>query len=159
MSVYLITQQRKVFNVDGDRNIIGELFTDGKFFGYSLEDEFRADGVKVYGKTAIPAIEYDVLVNWSNHFKREMVLLYNMPDLSVQHEGVRFDGIRVHGGNNSKDTYGCVLVAGNSDGVKIWGTQEKQLTALVKAKIAEGFKVKWRIEMKPFNSSLNNVMV
>lgn len=157
--IYIITQQRKVFNVDGDRNIISELFTDGKFFCYCLEDEFRADGVKVYGKTAIPAIEYDVAVTMSSRFKREMILLYNQPDLSVQHEGVRFDGVRVHSGNTSEDSHGCVLVAHNTDGKRIWGTSEKDITALVKSKITEGFKVKWRIQMKPFNEELNNAMV
>jgi len=153
-----IVQQRKVFNTEGDRATIGELFIDGEYFCYTLEDEVRPEGIKEYGKTAIPAIEYDVLVSYSNHFKRDMILLYNRSDLSIQHEGVKFTGVRVHGGNDADDTYGCVLVAKNTDGVRIWGTQEKAILAKVKEAIANDEKVTWSIEVKPFNDGLNNQM-
>ncbi len=114
---------RHTYNVKGDRNIIGDLFIDGVFFCHTLEDEKRADGLKVYGETAIPAGIYNVKLTISNRFKRLMPLLLDV-------EG--FKGIRIHGGNTSKDTHGCPLVAFNTDYKKIWGTAEKKLTAKLK---------------------------
>jgi hypothetical protein len=110
---------RHTYNVRGDRNIIGDLFINGEFFCYTLEDEKRADGVKVYGETAIPVGTYTVKLTKSNRFKRLMPLLLDVP---------LFKGIRIHGGNTSKDTLGCILVAFNTDYKKIWGTAEKFLT-------------------------------
>ena len=43
-----------------------------------------------------------------------------------------FKGIRIHGGNTSKDSQGCPLVAFNTDYKKIWGTAERKLTAKLK---------------------------
>jgi hypothetical protein len=39
---------------------------------------------------------------FSKKFKRVLPLIQNVPD---------FDGIRMHGGNTSADTAGCVIVA------------------------------------------------
>ena len=114
---------RHTYNTRGDRNIIGDLFIDGEFFCYTLEDERRADGVKVYGETAIPTGTYNVKLTKSNRFKRLMPLLLDVP---------LFKGIRIHGGNTSKDTLGCILVAFNTDYKKIWGTAEKYLTKELK---------------------------
>jgi hypothetical protein len=114
---------RHTYNTRGDRNIIGDLFINGEFFCYTLEDERRADGVKVYGETAIPTGTYNVKVTKSNRFKRLMPLLIDVP---------MFKGIRIHGGNTSKDTLGCILVAFNTDYKKIWGTAEKFLTKELK---------------------------
>ncbi len=114
---------RHTYNTKGDRNIIGDLFIDGVFFCHTLEDEKRADGLKVYGETAIPSGTYNVKVTMSNRFKRLMPLLIDVP---------MFKGIRMHGGNTSKDSHGCPLVAFNTDFKKIWGTAERKLTAKLK---------------------------
>tara|TARA_R110000824_G_scaffold89108_3_gene218735 strand:- start:952 stop:1386 length:435 start_codon:yes stop_codon:yes gene_type:complete len=118
-----INVYRHTYNVKDDRNIIGDLFINGEFFCYTLEDEKRADGVKVYGETAIPTGTYNVLLTKSNRFKRLMPLIVDVP---------MFRGIRIHGGNTSKDTLGCILVAFNTDYKKIWGTAEKFLTKELK---------------------------
>lgn len=157
--IYRIICQRKVFNTEGDRSTIGEVFCDGEFFCYSLEDECRFDGDKVYGQTAIPAIEYNVTVNHSSTFKRKMILLYNKPDYSIQHEGVKFTGVRVHGGNTAKDSHGCPIVAKNTNGIKVWSSAEDEITSLVEQKIADGYSVKWKVEMKPFNPTLDNKLI
>jgi hypothetical protein len=127
---------RHTYNNKGDRNIIGDLFVDGVFFCHTLEDEKRADGLKVYGETAIPSGTYNVILNRSNRFKRIMPLLLDVP---------KFKGIRIHGGNTSKDSHGCPLVAFNTDYKKIWGTAEKKLTA----KLKEGENLTISIEDRP----------
>ena len=114
---------RHTFNTKGDRNIIGDLFIDDEFFCYTLEDELRPDGVKVYGKTAIAAGTYKVIVSRSPRFKRDMPLLLDVPN---------FQGIRIHGGNTSENTLGCILVAHNTDLKRIWGTAERDLTKKLK---------------------------
>lgn len=109
-------------NTEGDRNIIGDLHLDGNFFCHTLEDEIRPDGEKVYGKTAIPAGRYKVVLTKSIRFNRVMPLLLDVP---------MFTGIRLHGGNTSEDSKGCPLVAFNTDYKKIWGSAEKKLTQLL----------------------------
>jgi len=124
-------------NIEVDRNIIGDLHIDGEFANiYTLEDEIRPDGVKVYGKTAIQAGKYDVILTMSNRFGRLMPLLLDV-------EG--FKGIRLHGGNTSKDSHGCPLIAFNTDYKRIWGTAEKKLTAKIAEAIDNGESVTLQI--------------
>lgn len=90
---------------------IGNLLVDGIFFCYTLEDKDRQrkDGkiipwnknLKVYGETAIPYGNYEVITNYSNRFGRVMPLLLNVPD---------FKGARIHNGNTADHTNGCVLL-------------------------------------------------
>lgn len=78
---------------------IGELFIDGEFFCYTLEDVVRDK--KIYGQTAIPAGTYKVIITPSNRFKRDLPLLVDVPN---------FVGVRIHPGNSAVDTDGCILV-------------------------------------------------
>ena len=86
---------------------IGQLFVDGAEECFTLEDEVREkDGMpvgmwKIKGQTAIPRGTYNVIITMSNRFKRELPLLENVPG---------FEGIRIHPGNTSEDTEGCILV-------------------------------------------------
>lgn len=77
---------------------IGELLLDGVFQCFSLELSCRKqDGVK----NCIPAGKYEVQITYSTRFKKDMPLLVGVPG---------FDGIRIHPGNSSISTIGCILV-------------------------------------------------
>lgn len=78
---------------------IGKLYINGEYFCETLEDKVRE--VKIPSLTAIKAGKYEVIVNFSNRFKQQMPLLLNVPN---------FEGVRIHWGNYSKDTDGCILL-------------------------------------------------
>ena len=83
---------------------IGKLYVNGKYECATLEDEDRKleeGGEKVYGRTCIPRGHYDVLITYSNRFKRELPLVHYVP---------QFEGIRIHPGNGPEHTEGCILV-------------------------------------------------
>lgn len=145
-----LTVQRKVFNTEGARTTIGELFIDGEFFCYTAEDEVRPDNIKVQDKTAIPTGEYKVIVNMSNRFKREMALIYNTKDLTVQKGSVKFAGVRIHGGNDATNSSGCILVAHNvsEDNTRIHGSAEKELTAILKGAIKKNELITLDVQVK-----------
>jgi len=82
-----------------EHSTIGELYVDGKFECYTLEDKERE--VKIKSETAISKGEYKVIINQSNRFKRLLPLLLNVPN---------FEGVRIHSGNSNHDTEGCILV-------------------------------------------------
>lgn len=83
---------------------IGRLALDGKYFCDTLEDRVRTNGEKVRGETAIPAGNYEVILNWSPRFKCVLPMVLGVPG---------FSGVRIHAGNCAADTEGCVLVGFN----------------------------------------------
>src|SRR5687768_3279682 len=82
-----------------EQSTIGEMSVDGKFECYTLEDKVRP--VKIMGKTAIPSGRYGVIIDFSQRFQRQLPLLLNVPN---------FEGVRIHPGNTSENTEGCILV-------------------------------------------------
>lgn len=94
---------------------IGKLYINGVYFCDTLEDRDRGlsdamteediKSIKQYGTTAIPVGIYTVLLTYSPKYKRIMPLINNVKGYS---------GIRIHSGNSSKDTLGCLLVGKNT---------------------------------------------
>lgn len=89
------------------RTTIGDLSINGVFFCYTCEDIVRevegqpVESWKVKGETAIPAGRYKVgLVN-SSRFGENTFSIEDVPGFEV---------IRIHSGNTSADTEGCILV-------------------------------------------------
>ena len=85
----------------GSSATIGELLINDKHLCDTLEDRVRPEGEKVYGKTAIPEGTYEVKLTHSPRFKKILPEILNVPN---------FSGIRIHTGNSSKVTEGCILV-------------------------------------------------
>lgn len=125
----------------------GVVFVNGTQFGYSLEDAGRPQGVKIPEETAIPEGAYKVLITHSPAFQRQMIIVFNVDDdHSIERKGVRFTGIRMHGGNNIEHTAGCLMVAQHTDNKgKIWGSLELELTNMVQDALDEGQEVYWVI--------------
>lgn len=124
----------------GKNYTIGRLFLDGKYFCDTLEDTVRDDGLKVYGKTAIPAGTYKLELTESPRFRCLMPLICDVPN---------FSGVRIHAGNTAEDTDGCVLVGFNKIKGKVinsretfgkllslmyWAEREKQETFTIEIK-------------------------
>lgn len=85
---------------------IGELFIDGMFECFTLEDIVRPVGQKVAGETAIPTGSYRIVTDWSPRFKKHMLHILDVPG---------FEGVRIHAGNRAPDTEGCLLVGDTID--------------------------------------------
>jgi len=81
---------------------LGILYLDGVEFCKTLEDRVRPDGIKIYGKTAIPEGTYGLTME---PFRGDAQKIY--PHL---HNVPNFTGICLHGGNIPEDTVGCILV-------------------------------------------------
>lgn len=78
----------------------GALSIDGSFQCWTIEDVVRPAGEKVPGETAIPAGRYKVEITHSQRFGRLLPILIDVPN---------FTGVRIHPGNTSADTEGCIL--------------------------------------------------
>ena len=103
-----------------DSYTIGKLYLEGEYFCDTLEDRVRDLNreKKIPGETAIPAGRYDVIVNVSPRFKRELPRLLNVP---------HFDGILIHRGNTAKDSSGCILVGENKELGKVLNSTRYEL--------------------------------
>lgn len=94
---------------------IGELYVNGKFFCYTLEDEIRPLADKIWGGTAIPNGKYNIAINYSNKFQQYMPQVLDVP---------KFEGIRIHPGNDIVDTHGCLLLGDKTDGYKVYESKQ-----------------------------------
>ena len=118
---------------EGETFTVGQLYEETKYgvspICYTLEDKVRqvegkpVSDWKVQDKTAIPRGTYNVVVTMSNRFKVKLPLLQNV-------EG--FTGIRIHSGNSSANTEGCILVGMTWDGKSDWiGSSKIAMSSLM----------------------------
>lgn len=98
---------------------IGKLYIDDVYFCDTLEDTVRDTNKsgkfdngeqKIKGKTAIPYGTYEIKWTYSPRFKKYTPQLMNVPS---------FEGIRVHAGNTSADTEGCLILGENKQVGKV----------------------------------------
>lgn len=121
-------------------NTIGEVSIDGYFECYSLEDKVReipkapVAKWKVAKATAIPAGRYEVVLSFSNRFKKTLPELLSVPG---------FSGVRMHAGNTEEDTEGCILLGRVKGNHAIYESRPAciKVVAKIAAAIKEGKKV------------------
>ena len=101
-----------------DEATISDLIIDGFKKCFILEDPVRIE--KIPNVTAIPEGTYELIISYSNRFKKHLPLLLNVPN---------FKGIRMHPGNTADDTSGCLLPGiGKSEDNKVIFYSRKAFT-------------------------------
>lgn len=107
-----------------NNSTIGELSINDIFECFIIEDKdrgLRKDmtlseliNKKVHGNTAIPSGRYEVVISFSNRFKKMLPLLMDVP---------AYAGIRIHPGNTAADTEGCLLPGRNKGTDAVTGSR------------------------------------
>lgn len=124
--------------IAGTPHTIGDLYVNDIFFSNTLEDMDRGlyqvdslnyiESIKIMHETAIPYGTYQVVMSYSNRFKKFLPELLLVPG---------FAGIRIHSGNKVTDSSGCPLV-GVKQGDKVINSKvtyaklEKLILAVIK---------------------------
>lgn len=109
-----------------DKSTIGSLYVNGIFFCYTLEDKDRkleSGGEKIKALTAIPRGKYRVIISFSNRFQKYLPEVLEVP---------QFAGIRIHPGNTSEHSEGCILV-GETKATDFIGNSKMAFFKLFKA--------------------------
>ena len=119
----------------GEEITTGQLYIDGAYFCFTLEDKVREPvGLvqlptwkvplkKVKHETAIPQGIYDITFEHSPKFGPETLTINKVPG---------FTDIRIHAGNYATDTSGCIIVGYriHDSGVIVPGTTRQCLVDL-----------------------------
>lgn len=84
--------------------MFGDLNAASELRCFTLEDELRE--IKIDGETAIPAGRYEVVMEFSPKFGRELLTLLDVPG---------FKKIRIHSVRDDDDTEGCIGVGNKID--------------------------------------------
>ena len=113
-----------------NRSTIGELTINGVFECFILEDKDRGlrqgmpvselMALKIKKETAIPTGRYEIVISFSDRFRKMLPLLLEVP---------AFEGIRIHSGNTEADTEGCLL-PGKTKSADAVGSSRVAFTAL-----------------------------
>lgn len=103
---------------------IGKLYIDDVYFCDTIEDtvrdlnkngKFDNGEKKIHSKTAIPYGTYEIKWTYSPRFKKYTPQLMNVPS---------FEGIRIHAGNTSADTEGCLILGKNKQVGKVLSSRD-----------------------------------
>jgi len=108
---------------------LGTIYHQSRQICYTVEDAIRE--TKVAGKTCIPPGTYPILITMSNRFKKELPILLGVPN---------FEGVRIHAGNTSEDTEGCILpgLIRTNEGVLSSRAAMEKLQPMIQAAIDKG---------------------
>lgn len=90
-------------NVFTEFSTISNVTVNDHFICYFLEDEDRKledGGEKIFGRSAIPRGFYEIKMDYSPKYKKNMPHVLDVP---------QFEGIRIHPGNKPDDTEGCLI--------------------------------------------------
>ena len=82
----------------GTRTTLGQMYLNGEYVGYTLEDTLRPFPLKVYGETAISEGMYKCEKYNSSKFGK-CLAIEDVPN---------FTHIRIHGVNTHEDSLGCI---------------------------------------------------
>ena len=91
--------------------------TEDQYFCDTLEPtwrDYKNGAYKVKGRSAIPEGRYAVVISFSPKFKQWLPILLGGPEFNR-----KWQGIRIHAGNCSEDTEGCILVGKNREVGKV----------------------------------------
>lgn len=128
----------------GTNYCIGKLYINNEYFSDVLEDPDRGlqdtmsiqeiQQLKVKGNTCIPYGTYDITITYSPKFKKRLPLINNVKG---------FEGIRIHSGNTSKDTEGCLLLGFNKIKGKVINSKETvdKFITIIQQTLNKGEKV------------------
>lgn len=114
--------KRKTYTI-GRLSILEEVIdeystgTAERYFCDTLEPTWRDyehGAYKVKGRSAIPEGRYAVVISYSPKFGAWLPILLGGPEFNKQ-----WQGIRIHAGNCSEDTQGCILVGKNREVGKV----------------------------------------
>ena len=130
-----------------DTYTVGKMYIDNIYECYTLEDVVRK-GAKVNGQTAIPTGTYNVIINHSNRFNRDLPLLENVPN---------FTGVRIHAGNTSAHTEGCILVGTTWSGKDFIGLAILKLLVVCLLFVAMGFSILFMYAMQYLTQALTYI--
>lgn len=146
----VITQKRYLFGEDFTLSRVFSGDAQLKICPYILEDRVRevADRDvaewKIPCETAIPVGKYRVMIDMSQRFGRRMMHLLDVPG---------FSGVRVHAGNTSHDTEGCLITGKERDERhgEVSGSRiaRDALFEMVDKALSRGESVWWVVEGLP----------
>lgn len=111
---------------------VGKLSIDGELACYTLEDQIReipgqpVESWKIHGETAIPSGSYNVTMEDSPHFGPDTLTVNDVPG---------YECIRMHAGNTSADTEGCLLLGLAATDHSLVGGTSRPAVALIKGRV------------------------
>jgi hypothetical protein len=76
--------------------------------------DYKNGAYKIKGRSAIPEGRYAVVISYSPKFGAWLPILLGGPEFNR-----KWQGIRIHAGNCSEDTEGCILVGRNREVGKV----------------------------------------
>lgn len=143
---------------DNGETTLGNLFINGIFQCFTVEDQEQFNG-KVKGETRIPEGEYKISLRkegryhnkYSERYKeihKGMLCIHNAPNWKVVKDGMEFQYILIHTGNNDDHTMGCLLVNDAVSAVTYSGSSSRDAYVDLYPKIANAIEAGEEVTIK-----------